>query len=106
MSSTRRDGTKRDSFVLCFDGTGNTYTGDERDSNVLRIYRLLDRSEPKQYSWYNAGLGTYIEAPNTNASNPYNKVKSAWIKTNDLAFGANVGEHVMAGYKYVLRMPA
>lgn len=23
-----------------------------------------------------------------------------------IAFGANVGEHVMAGYKFVLRMPA
>lgn len=89
----------RKRFVLCFDGTGNTFTGDETDSNVLRIYRLLDRSEPTQYSWYNAGLGTYIEAPNTDAHSPVNKVKSSWIKTKDLAFGSNVGNHVMAGYK-------
>jgi uncharacterized protein (DUF2235 family) len=27
-------------FVLCFDGTGNKFCGDESDSNVLKIYRV------------------------------------------------------------------
>lgn len=27
-------------FVLCFDGTGNKFAGDESDSNVLKIYRV------------------------------------------------------------------
>jgi uncharacterized protein (DUF2235 family) len=31
-------------FVLCFDGTGNKFAGDESDSNVLKIFRVcLDR---------------------------------------------------------------
>jgi hypothetical protein len=27
-------------FVLCFDGTGNKFHGDESDSNVLKIFRV------------------------------------------------------------------
>jgi uncharacterized protein (DUF2235 family) len=27
-------------FVLCFDGTGNKFNGDESDSNVLKIFRV------------------------------------------------------------------
>jgi Uncharacterized alpha/beta hydrolase domain (DUF2235) len=27
-------------FVLCFDGTGNKFSGDESDSNVLKIFRV------------------------------------------------------------------
>jgi uncharacterized protein (DUF2235 family) len=29
-------------FVLCFDGTGNKFAGDESDSNVLKIFRVSD----------------------------------------------------------------
>lgn len=27
-------------LVLCFDGTGYKFTGDESDSNVLKVYRV------------------------------------------------------------------
>ena len=30
-------------LVLCFDGTGNQYKGDGTETNVLRIFRLLDK---------------------------------------------------------------
>lgn len=30
----------RKHFVLCFDGTGNKFCGDESDSNVLKIFRV------------------------------------------------------------------
>lgn len=29
-------------FVLCFDGTGNKFAGDESDSNVLKIFRVSE----------------------------------------------------------------
>lgn len=37
-------------FVLCFDGTGNKFCGDESDSNVLKIYRVsrFQRSAPSK----------------------------------------------------------
>jgi len=33
----------RKTFVLCFDGTGNKFSGTDADSNILKIYRMLDR---------------------------------------------------------------
>jgi uncharacterized protein (DUF2235 family) len=32
-------------IVLCFDGTGNTLRADGRESNILRIFRMLDRTD-------------------------------------------------------------
>lgn len=33
----------RDSLVLCFDGTGNKFKGNAGDTNILKIFRMLDR---------------------------------------------------------------
>lgn len=41
----RRDGTGRKKLVLCFDGTGNKFQGTTADSNILKIYRMLDRED-------------------------------------------------------------
>ena len=35
-------------IVLCFDGTGNKFHGDDSDSNILKIYRMLDRTAKDQ----------------------------------------------------------
>lgn len=35
-------------IVLCFDGTGNKFHGDDSDSNILKIYRMLDRTANDQ----------------------------------------------------------
>lgn len=39
-------------LILCFDGTGNKFHGDESDSNILKIFRMLDRSAGDQYHYY------------------------------------------------------
>ena len=38
--------------VLCFDGTGNKFHGDDSDSNILKIFRMLDREASDQYHYY------------------------------------------------------
>jgi uncharacterized protein (DUF2235 family) len=93
----------RKTFVLCFDSTGNRFQGNDKDSNVLKIFRLLDRSDRNQFSFYNPGLGTYVEDSALEDDNPAAKTKSWWTKTKDQAFGTNVGDHVMAGYRYLMR---
>jgi uncharacterized protein (DUF2235 family) len=95
--------TPPNSFALCFDGTGNEFRGDSTDSNVLRIFRLLDRSDPTQYTWYNPGLGTYVDSSSVDQVSILAKIRSWYLKTTDLAFGSNVGDHVMAGYKFLMR---
>ena len=32
-------------LVLCFDGTGNTFRADGGESNILKIFRMLDRKK-------------------------------------------------------------
>lgn len=39
---------KPSKLVLCFDGTGNKFRGDDSDSNILKIFRMLDRTASDQ----------------------------------------------------------
>jgi uncharacterized protein (DUF2235 family) len=39
-------------LILCFDGTGNKFHGDDSDSNILKIFRMLDRTAGDQYHYY------------------------------------------------------
>lgn len=50
-SPTPRDRVAR-KLILCFDGTGNKFHGDESDSNILKIFRMLDRTADDQYHYY------------------------------------------------------
>jgi uncharacterized protein (DUF2235 family) len=44
------DSPKR--LVLCFDGTDDKFSASESDSNIVKIYELLDRKSPDQYQYY------------------------------------------------------
>lgn len=39
-------------LVLCFDGTGNQFTGTNGDSNIIKIFSMLDRENPNLYAYY------------------------------------------------------
>ena len=39
-------------LVLCFDGTGNSYSGDTSDTNIVKLYQKLDRKAKDQYHYY------------------------------------------------------
>lgn len=45
-------------FVLCFDGTGNKFAGDESDSNVLKIFRV---SRYVKQNIYEKGVNTDVD---------------------------------------------
>lgn len=46
------DQPKPKRLVLCFDGTGNKFLGNEADTNIVKIYQRLDRHDPDQYHYY------------------------------------------------------
>jgi T6SS, Phospholipase effector Tle1-like, catalytic domain len=50
FSISRLPKSKR--LVLCFDGTSDKFSADETDSNIVKIYELLDRESPDQYHSY------------------------------------------------------
>ncbi|KAL4896757.1 hypothetical protein BDV59DRAFT_191218 [Aspergillus ambiguus] len=90
-------------FVLCFDGTGNKFHGDESDSNVLKIFRMLDRDDDNQYHYYQPGIGTYVTSRSLSDTGTVQKVKSAYLKAKASAVGSTFADHVMGGYKFLMR---
>ncbi|KAL3479183.1 hypothetical protein BJX99DRAFT_85824 [Aspergillus californicus] len=90
-------------FVLCFDGTGNKFAGDESDSNVLKIFRMLDRSKSHQFHYYQPGIGTYVTSNTLSHTSRFQRISSAYQKAKDSAIGSSFDEHVMGGYKFLMR---
>lgn len=43
-------------LILCFDGTGNSYTGDTSDTNIVKLYQKFDRDAGDQYHYYQRKL--------------------------------------------------
>lgn len=93
----------RKSLILCFDGTGNKFAGTPADSNILKIYSMLDKEDPTVYRYYQPGIGTYVEESSLATKSHYGRVKSWYTKAKDQAVGTSFGEHVMAGYKFLMR---
>ena len=44
-------------LILCFDGTGNQYSANTSDTNVVKLYQKFDRQAPNQYHYYQRKLG-------------------------------------------------
>jgi uncharacterized protein (DUF2235 family) len=39
-------------LILCFDGTGNQFSGSNADTNVVKILNKFDRHHTEQYHYY------------------------------------------------------
>lgn len=53
MASIETDSsTESRKLVLCFDGTGNSFSGSGSDTNVVKLLRMLDRNDKHQYHYY------------------------------------------------------
>ncbi|PLB36910.1 T6SS phospholipase effector Tle1-like catalytic domain-containing protein [Aspergillus candidus] len=93
----------RHRFILCFDGTGNKFAGDESDTNLLKIYRMLDRTKSHQYHYYQPGIGTYVNADNLDSDpNLFQRFKASCRKAADAALGSSFDKHVLGGYRFLM----
>lgn len=66
----------RKKFILCFDGTGNKFSGTDSDSNILKIYRMLDRDDSSQFQYYQPGIGTYVATSSFSHTSTFERFKS------------------------------
>lgn len=84
-----RQGHVTKKFVLCFDGTGNKFSGTDADSNILKIYRMLDRNGDDQFHYYQPGIGTYVTKANGSMTRTgrWEKFQSWYAKAKDSAVG-------------------
>ncbi|UZP32451.1 hypothetical protein NXS19_000267 [Fusarium pseudograminearum] len=90
-------------LILCFDGTGNTFSGTNADTNVVKILRKLDRNNNKQYHYYQTGIGTYDVDETSIQKSTLGEIKSKVSKTIDQGFGTTFDAHIMAGYRFLMR---
>ncbi|KAL8424190.1 hypothetical protein RB596_004144 [Gaeumannomyces avenae] len=91
-------------LVLCFDGTGNKFRGDDSDSNILKIFRMLDRTASDQYHYYQPGIGTYVVSNNVSSHTSMRARFKSWMtKAKDSAIGSSFDQHVVGGYRFLMR---
>ncbi|RGP66299.1 short chain dehydrogenase reductase family [Fusarium sporotrichioides] len=90
-------------LILCFDGTGNTFSGTNADTNVVKILRKLDRNHPKQYHYYQTGIGTYDVNESSVHKTALGEIRSSVSKSIDQGFGTTFDAHIMAGYRFLMR---
>ncbi|CAI6095005.1 unnamed protein product [Clonostachys chloroleuca] len=90
-------------LVLCFDGTGNKFHGDDSDSNILKIFRMLDRTAGDQYHYYQPGIGTYVVSGSLSHTSLRSRLSSWYTKAKDSAIGSSFDQHVVGGYRFLMR---
>ncbi|POR35033.1 Uncharacterized protein TPAR_04774 [Tolypocladium paradoxum] len=108
-------------LILCFDGTGNTFSGSNADTNVVKILNKLDRNHPNQHHYYqsqshspvlsslsslthsSAGVGTYDINEHSVNKSWLGEIRSSMSQTADQAFGTTFDAHVIAGYRFLMR---
>ena len=80
-------------IVICCDGTGNEI--EDNQSNVLKFYRVLKRSE-RQLVYYEPGVGTL------GAQNEWARIKQNTEKIIGLALGYGLDRNVLDAYRFLV----
>ena len=93
---------RRRALILCFDGTGNKFSGDSGDSNIIKIYSMIDRQSTDIHSYYQPGIGTYIEDSALSKTSRLARLRSWYEKAKDQAVGTSFDRHVMGGYQFLM----
>ena len=64
---------------------------------------MLDRSQSHQFHYYQPGIGTYVTSKSFSHHGRFQRIRSAYLKAKDSAIGSSFAEHVMGGYKFLMR---
>ena len=81
-------------IVICCDGTGNEFGGDN-NSNVVKLYRTLIINSA-QRGYYHPGVGTMGDP------RAQGRLAKQWSRVKGLAFGAGLIPNVQDAYRYLM----
>lgn len=70
---------------------------------MLTNVQMLDRSRSHQYHYYQPGIGTYVTSHSLGSKGTIERIKSSYKKAKDAALGSSFDEHVLGGYKFLMR---
>ena len=82
-------------LVLCLDGTNNKYAA--TNTNVVKLYAMLDRKSNDQLAYYQPGIGTMPPA------GMWGRLQKRIVTTLDLAIAWLLEEHVSDAYRFLMR---
>lgn len=82
-------------LVLCLDGTSNRYKRD--NTNVLKLFAMLDRSRTDQVVYYQPGIGTITPIGETS------RLRRWFLRVIDLAFGILLKQHCLGAYRFLMQ---
>ncbi|GJJ08031.1 hypothetical protein Clacol_002238 [Clathrus columnatus] len=94
MASTKSLPTAR-TLVLCFDGTDEQFQ--TNNTNVIKLFGVLEKDSDEQLIYYQPGVGTYA-APGVMAG-----IQSWFAKLIDEAVAWYLDLHVMGGYNFLMQ---
>src|SRR3712207_1986787 len=84
-------------IVICLDGTGNELKAKDANTNVVKLYDLLDLDDPaKQVAYYDPGVGTFSSP---GAWSPPARFVS---RVAGLAFGRGMRQNLAEAYTYLM----
>jgi uncharacterized protein (DUF2235 family) len=95
----------RRQLVVCCDGTNNTLTAGEADTNVLQLHEHLMRHRPppgadfERMLFYDPGVGVPDAAPPTD---PIDWTKRTWERVSGLAQGTGIYDNIASAYRFLM----
>lgn len=82
-------------LVLCLDGSSNQYAA--TNTNVVKLYAMLERAHDTQLAYYQPGIGTF-PPPGV-----WGRLKSWFVTRLDLAIAWVLSDHVTDAYRFPMR---
>jgi uncharacterized protein (DUF2235 family) len=88
-------------IVICCDGTNNTLTGRQSDTNVLRLFEHLSAQDHgHQLLYYDPGVGGPDSMPSTGAMDWLSR---RWERVLGLASGRGVFDNIQQAYAFLMQ---
>ncbi|THW48985.1 hypothetical protein D6D21_02648 [Aureobasidium pullulans] len=86
-----QDTPKGRTLIICLDGTGDKFDGD--NSNIVHLVSCLKKDDPQQLTYYQTGIGTY------NSGGLSDGIAAAV----DMAVGSGLGVHIRDAYRFLMQ---
>ncbi|PBP26373.1 hypothetical protein BUE80_DR002569 [Diplocarpon rosae] len=84
-------GRRGRTLVICLDGTGDKFDGD--NSNVVNFVACLKKDSVEQVTYYQSGIGTYDG----------HGLKGGISAAVDMAVGSGLGIHIKDAYRFLMQ---
>jgi len=82
-------------LVVCLDGTDNKYAA--TNTNVVKLFAMVDRTKGDQLGYYQTGIGT-MAPPGV-----WYKIQRWWMTRLDLAIAWLLEDHVCDAYRFLMQ---